>query len=94
MKTLGTLAFCLATLCACTPPAGNAQKPAAADTATTTRLTVTGTTAQPDPVETRIRAMETAGQLKVWGVRESWPLQFDIEGSASTIAEVQRATAR
>lgn len=80
MKTLGTLAFCLATLCACTPPTDNTA---------TTRVTVRGTTAHPDPVETKIHALEKAGQLKVLGVRESFPLQFDIEGSAPAIAEVQ-----
>lgn len=80
MKTLGTLAFCLATLCACTPPTDNTAP---------MRATVRGTTVQPDPVEAKIRSLEKAGQLKVLGVRESFPLQFDIEGSAPAIAEVQ-----
>lgn len=94
MKILGTLAFCLTMLCACTPPAGTDQKPATADQATSTRATVTGTTAQPDPVETRIRALEQAGQLKVLAVRESFPLQFELEGSAQAIAEVQALVKR
>lgn len=81
MKTFGILVFCLATLCACTPPTGS--EPA------TTRATVTGTTTQPDPVETQIRALEKAGKLKVLAVRESFPLQFELEGSAQAIAEVQ-----
>ncbi|UJS25624.1 hypothetical protein [Thiothrix winogradskyi] len=81
MKTFGILVFCLATLCACTPPTGSEQA--------TTRATVTGTTTQPDPVETQIRALEKAGKLKVLAVRESFPLQFELEGSAQAIAEVQ-----
>ncbi len=81
MKTLGILVFCLATLCACTPPTGSEQ--------VTTRATVTGTTTQPDPVETQIRALEKAGKLKVLAVRESFPPQFELEGSAQAIAEVQ-----
>lgn len=80
MKILGTLAFCLATLCACTPPT---------DTSATTRASVRGTAAQPDPVEAKIRSLEKAGQLKVLGVRESFPPQFDLEGAAPAIAEVQ-----
>jgi hypothetical protein len=83
MKTFTILLFCLATLCACTPPAGVEQA------ATTTRVTVAGTTAQPDPVETHIRAQEKAGKLKILAVRESFPPQFELEGSAQAIAEVQ-----
>ncbi|OQX07281.1 MAG: hypothetical protein BWK73_28545 [Thiothrix lacustris] len=81
MKTLWMLAFCLGTLCACTPPAGVEQA--------MIRATVTGTTAQPDPVETQIRAQEQAGKLKVLAVRESFPPQFELEGSPQAIAEVQ-----
>ena len=81
MKTFGILVFCLATLCACTPPAGSEQA--------ITSATVMGTTTQPDPVETQIRALEKAGKLKVLAVRESFPLQFELEGSAQAIAEVQ-----
>ena len=80
MKILSLLAFCLATLCACTPPTDNSV---------TTRATVRGTAAQPDPVEAKIRSLEKAGQLKVLGVRESFPPQFEIEGAAPAIAEVQ-----
>lgn len=83
MKTFTILMFCLVTLCACTPPAGVEQA------ATTTRATVAGTTTQPDPVETHIRILEKAGKLKVLAVRESFPLQFELEGSAQAIAEVQ-----
>lgn len=93
MKTATTLALCLIMLVGCTPNADTSQKPAAADNAATViRVNVLGTKMQPDPVETRIRELEKAGKLKVWGVRESWPLQFDIEGSAPTIAEVQGLT--
>ncbi len=81
MKTLSTLAFCLVVLCACTPPTGNT---------TLTRATVQGTTAKPDPVEAKIRTLEKAGQLKVLAVRESFPPQFDLEGAAPAIAEVQQ----
>ncbi|SEA40486.1 hypothetical protein SAMN05660964_01514 [Thiothrix caldifontis] len=80
MKTLSLLVFCLATLGACTPPT---------DTAATVRATVHGTTAQPDPVETKIRSLERAGQLNVLSVRESFPPQFELEGAAPAIAEVQ-----
>lgn len=80
MKTLGTLAFCLATLCACTPPTDNTAL---------TRATVHGTAVQPDPVEVKIRSLEKAGQLKVLSVRESFPPQFELEGAAPAIAEVQ-----
>lgn len=81
MKTLSTLAFCLATLSACTPPTDNSP---------TSRATIHGTAAKPDPVEMKIRALEKAGQLKVLAVRESFPPQFDIEGSAPAVAEVQQ----
>jgi hypothetical protein len=40
-------------------------------------------------VEAKIRSLEKAGQLKVLGVRESFPPQFDLEGAAPAIAEVQ-----
>ncbi len=80
MKMLVMLAFCLGTLCACTPPAG--IEPAMI------RATVAGTTAQPDPVETQIRVLEKAGKLKVLAVRESFPPQFELEGSAQALAEV------
>lgn len=83
MKTLAVtiLACCLCILSACTPPAGVEQ--------TTTRATVVGTSAQPDPVAMHIRAQEKAGKLKVLAVRESFPPQFELEGSAQVIAEVR-----
>lgn len=81
MKVLAILVFCLGTLCACTPPAGVEQA--------MIRATVAGTTTQPDPVETQIRALEKAGKLKVLAVRESFPPQFELEGSAQVLAQVQ-----
>lgn len=90
MKTPATFLFALLLLGACTPPADTTQKPAANQPAASVRVTVSGSKAKPDPVETRIRALEQAGQLKVLGVRESWPPQFEIEGAASVVAEIQQ----
>lgn len=89
MKTITTLTLCLAMLGGCASSSDANPKPTADNTTTVIRVKVLGTKMQPDPVETRIRELEKDGKLKVWGVRESWPLQFDIEGSAPTIAEVQ-----
>lgn len=90
MKLFSILIMSIATLGACTPPADTGQKPAAGNPAATVRANITGSRAQPDPVEARIRALEQAGQLKVLAVRESWPLQFEIEGSAAVITDIQQ----
>lgn len=63
--------------------------PAAPASAVDTITTILrGTRAIPDPVETKIRALEQAGQLRILRVMESFPLQFEIEGSASVIQEI------
>lgn len=90
MKTSIPFVLALTLLGACTPPADTGQKPAAGNPAATVRANITGSRAQPDPVEARIRALEQAGQLKVLAVRESWPLQFEIEGSAAVITDIQQ----
>jgi hypothetical protein len=90
MKTSIPLVLALTLLGACTPPADTGQKPTAGNPAATVRANITGSRAQPDPVEARIRALEQAGQLKVLAVRESWPLQFEIEGSAAVITDIQQ----
>lgn len=59
------------------------------DTHHTVHLRVQGTRAQPDPVETKIRELTQIGQLRVLRVLESFPLQFDIEGSVDAIEQVQ-----
>lgn len=82
MKRFSILAFCLAILFGCTAPgviAGN----------DTVRATIIGTTAQPDPVEQQIRQFEKDGQLKVLRVMESFPLQFEVEGSKIIIEQLQ-----
>ncbi|OQX06564.1 MAG: hypothetical protein BWK73_30580 [Thiothrix lacustris] len=57
------------------------------------QVIIEGTREQPDPVETTIRTLEQAGQLRVLRVMESFPLRFEVEGSADVIQQV-RATSK
>ncbi|OQX13167.1 MAG: hypothetical protein BWK73_12940 [Thiothrix lacustris] len=56
---------------------------------TPVREIIEGTREQPDPVETKIRTLEQAGQLRILRVMESFPLRFEVEGSAEVIRQVR-----
>ncbi len=52
-------------------------------------VSITGSKLLPDPVEAKIRELEQAKQLRVLAVRESFPPQYELEGTAAAIAAVQ-----
>lgn len=95
MKHLGLVMLSAGLLSACTPATTYTPVANAADKAEQARVSVIvkGTTAKPDPVEIRIRALEKTGELTVLRVMESYPLQFEIAGSAAAIAQVQALAA-
>ncbi len=95
MKYLGLVMLSASLLSACSPSATHTPIVNSADKAAQARVSVIvkGTTAKPDPVETRIRALEKTGELTVLRVMESYPLQFEIAGSAAAIVQVQALAA-
>lgn len=94
MKVLLLTSFLLTSLVACTNASESGQPPQAkpgVEQATWTVVRVTGSTQQPDPVETKIRELEAAGQLKVLKVMESFPAQYELKGSIQAVSAVQEA---
>lgn len=94
MKKIILPSLVLSCLVACTTASEQVpspkSKPPVMQTAWTI-LKIKGTTAQPDPVELKIRELEQAGQLKLLRVMESFPAQYEIKGSVQALVAVQEA---
>lgn len=94
MKKIIGLALILSSLVACTTASEQlpvSKVPPPPVQISWTSLKIMGTTAQPDPVELKIRELEAAGELKLLTVMESFPAQYELKGSPQALNAVQEA---